>query len=173
MLINSINSSVGFGARLAQGSNEMKRLSAQMSKNPDTAGIVEKIADAFQKHPSDVFIRTSKEYKSQLYGVRGVIASRNIVLTDVEPTADNISGIMNIFRRILDPENKECFNALVGKKFQDIYSTWWEENISPIWEKINTNFRGKTFYSGNYDKEFNQDFRMQKEVFWKEIFYKQ
>lgn len=173
MLVNSINSSVDFCARLAQGSNEIKKLSAQMAKNPDTAGIVEKIADAFRKHPSDVFIRTSNEYKSQLFGVRGVIASRNIVLTDVEPAADNVSGIMNILRRILDPENKDCFNALVGKKFQDSYSTWWEENISPIWEKIDSNFRGKTFYTGNFDTEFNKDFREQRENFWKKIFYQQ
>ena len=173
MLVSSVSSSVSFDARLAQGSNEMKRLSLQMSKNPETAGIVEKIIEAFQKHPSDVFIRTSNKYKSQLYGVRGTISSRNITLTDVEPVCDNLSGVMNVLRRILNPENKDCFNALVGKKHQDIYNSWWEENISPIWKKINSEFRGKTFYTGNYDTEFNEDFRSQKEVFWKKIFYQQ
>ena len=173
MLVNNVSSSVGFNARLAHGNNEMKRLSLQMAKNPETAGLVEKIIEAFQKHPSDVFIKTSSKCKSQLYGIRGTIASRNVILTDVEPVSDNISGIMNIFRRILNPENKDCFNALVGKKHQDIYNSWWQENIYPIWDKIDSNFRGKTFYTGNFDAEFNKDFREQREVFWKKIFYQQ
>ena len=36
MLVNNVSSSVGFNARLAHGNNEMKRLSLQMAKNPET-----------------------------------------------------------------------------------------------------------------------------------------
>ena len=66
--------------------------------------------------------------------------------------------IFNIFRRILDPENKKQFNRLVGEEYATVYESWWKENIAPIWEDINNNFREQTFFKKNYDKEFNADF---------------
>ena len=61
----------------------------------------------------------------------------------------------------------------MGYRHNDIYDSWWNENISPIWNDINEKFRTKTFFDGNHDKEFNQDFRNRKEKTWQKLFSEQ
>ena len=104
-------------------------------------------------------------------GARGAIESRFANFIDVEPANQNKTHpIKNILRRILDPENKVKFNQLMGSKYDNIYDSWWQENIAPIWDKINSTFREETFFKGNYDKDFNKDFQAQEERAWKKIF---
>ena len=73
--------------------------------------------------------------------------SSRAAFIDTEPArSDSIAPIFNIFRRILDSENKKQFNRLVGEEHAPIYESWWKENIAPIWEDINKNFRETTFF---------------------------
>ena len=122
--------------------------------------LTNKIFDAFEKHPSKEEIVPDVAYlENTLNNARGTITSSKAAFIDTEPArSDSIAPIFNIFRRILDPENKKQFNRLVGEEHAPIYESWWKENIAPIWEDINKNFRETTFFKKNYDKEFNADF---------------
>ena len=122
--------------------------------------LMNKIFDAFEKHPSKEEIVPDVAYlKNTLTNARGTITSLKAAFIDTEPArSDSIAPIKNIFRRILDPENKKQFNRLVGEEHASVYESWWKENISPIWEDINKNFRETTFFKKNYDREFNADF---------------
>ena len=98
--------------------------------------------------------------------------SSRAAFIDTEPArSDSIAPIKNIFRRILDPENKNQFNKLVGEEYAPVYNSWWEENIAPIWKDIDENFREKTFFDLKYDKAFNADFN--RESGKSEDFFKQ
>ena len=168
MKTNSINSTVkpAFAARLACSQGTMKTF-VKNKADANTREITLKIAEAFAKHPSDAVIKPDIVSKNGIYGTRGTISSRLAIYKDVEPVEnDGTTPIKTILRRILDPENKNCFNKLVGERYSDIYDSWWNENISPIWDEINKNFRTKTMFKGNHDKDFNQDFQDRKERTW-------
>lgn len=172
MIVSSINGTTTpvFKARMSTRQGVMKSF---MTRNADeeSVSLVNKVADAFEKHPSNAFIRIDEFKGAGFYGARGVIKSRHAIYTDVEPTPyDGVSSVQNIIRRILNPENKDCFNKLMGNKHNDVYDSWWAENISPIWSDVNKKFRTKTFFEGNYDKEFNQDFQNREEKTWKKLF---
>ena len=146
--------------------------------------LTNKIFDAFEKHPSKEEIVPDVVYlKNTLTNARGTITSSKAAFIDTEPArSDSIAPIKNIFRRILDPENKWQFNKLVGFEYLRNYNSWWIDNIAPIWKDINVNFRETTFFKGNYDKEFNADFNResgksedffnQKGNFWIELHHK-
>ena len=146
--------------------------------------LTNKIFDAFEKHPSKEEIVPDVVYlKNTLTNARGTITSSKAAFIDTEPArSDSIAPIKNIFRRILDPENKWQFNKLVGFEYIRNYNSWWIDNIAPIWKDINVNFRETTFFKGNYDKEFNADFNResgksedffnQKGNFWIELHHK-
>ena len=168
MKTNSVNSAAcpAFSARLATAQGAMRNL---MHNKADiySKELITKISEALKKHPSDVVIKPNIITKLGIYSTRGSITSRFATYNDVEPVEnDGKAPIKNILRRILDPENKNCFNKLVGEKYSNIYDTWWNENIAPIWNEINENFRTKTMFKGNHDKDFNQDFQDRKERTW-------
>ena len=133
--------------------------------------VTSKIIKAFKKHPSPNVVFPSNTYiKSVWFNARGTLKSKDCTLYDTEPSrSDSFAGIQNVLRRILDPENKSMFNKLLGVQYSWAYSTWWNEHIKPIWPYIQKNFRETTFFKGNYDKEFNEDFRKQGGQFWKTI----
>ena len=169
MKINSIDSANNptFTARLACGRSHVKNFLNSNSIDLNSKEMVIKIANALEKHPSDAVVKIDIIKKSGFYGTRGSVTSRFATYKDVEPVQnDGKTPIKNILRRILDPENKDCFNKLVGEKHSNIYNTWWNENIAPIWNEINENFRSKAFFKGNHDKEFNRDFQNRKEKTW-------
>ena len=174
MKISSIKSAekqTSFSAHLVTRNKEMSSFVNQMKKNLDDANLLQGITDAFENYPEKGNIRLSFIKKNGLWAARGVVSTRFATFIDSEPANNNrIHPIKNILRRILDPENKDVFNKLMGGKHSDSYNTWWEENISPFWNDINTKFREKTFFDGNYDKEFNLDFRNQQERAWQRIF---
>ena len=145
-----------------------------MNKNADTAILLEGVINAFEKHPSMIKVKTSINNSAGFWGARGVIETKFAKLVDVEPANQNKTHpIKNILRRILDPENKEKFNQLMGGKHNDKYDAWWSENVAPIWDRINSTFREKTFFEGNYDKEFNSDFQAQVEKTWQKVLVKE
>lgn len=168
MKTNSINSNAkpAFKARLACSQGAMRSF---MKTRSDiySKDLVLKIADAFKKHPSDVIVRPYIVSKPTLYGTRGIVSSRFTTYKDVEPVQnDGKAPLKNVLRRILDPDNKDCFNKLVGDTKDKYYDSWWNNNIAPIWDEINENFRSKVFFHGNHDKDFNQDFQDRKERTW-------
>ena len=166
MKIESINGQANpvFLARISYKPTIAKKI-----KNTEdgTEELVSKISEALKNHPSDVMIKTDIIMKNGLYGVRGQISSRHAMYRDVEPVENNgLSPIKNILRRILDPENKNCFNNIVGKNYSEFYDSWWAENISPVWSDISEKFRSKFISKDNHDKEFNQDFQEHRERTW-------
>lgn len=120
------------------------------------------IKEAFEKHPSPVEIYPFITYVGGGFGERGVLTSKEVGFTDTEPGRDDSwAPLENVFRRILDPENKDCFNILVGKGYESSYQPWWDKYISPIWDDIQITFREVTYFTDNRDKKFNKEFRSQ------------
>ena len=174
---------VGFGAKIVIKTKDMQTYMDYLARytkaekpwynSAKDLELTNKIFDAFEKHPSNEEIVPDVTYlKNTLTNARGTIESSKAAFIDTEPArSDSIAPIKNIFRRILDPENKKQFNKLIGEEHAPIYESWWKENISPIWEDINKNFRETTFFKKNYDKEFNADFN--RESGRKEDFFNQ
>ena len=168
--INAYNNQPSFGAKIVIKTKDMKTYMDYLGRftkaekpcynSAKDLELTNKIFDAFEKHPSKEEIVPDVAYlKNTLTNARGTITSSKAAFIDTEPArSDSIAPIKNIFRRILDPENKKQFNRLVGEEHAPIYESWWKENIAPIWEDINKNFRETTFFKKNYDKEFNADF---------------
>lgn len=171
MLVQPINNNQPrFGAKVAVLSNDMKNFMDYLGRytkaekpyynSAHDLELTNKIFDAFEKHPSkEVIIPDVVYLRDALFNARGTVTSSKAAFIDTEPArSDSIAPIFNIFRRILDPENKKQFNKLVGEEHAPVYESWWKENISPIWDDINHNFRESTFFEYNYDKKFNEDF---------------
>jgi len=107
-----------------------------------------KIEDAFEKHPSDARIwALVTERDAGLFYARGVIYSQYRRLVDVEPARSDsgTTPITNVFRKILDPENKKMLNSLLGVRDDDVTTNWWKQYIAPIWNEINTTYRETTY----------------------------
>ena len=129
MKTNSVNSAAcpAFSARLATAQGAMRNLMHNKA-DINSKELITKISEALKKHPSDVVIKPNIITKLGIYSTRGSITSRFATYNDVEPVEnDGKAPIKNILRRILDPENKNCFNKLVGEKYSNIYDTWWNE----------------------------------------------
>ena len=168
--IQNNNYNTSFGAKIAIKTEEMKLFMDYIhryTKAPEgfynstkDLELTNKIFVAFEKHPSKEEIVPDVAYfRNSLFGARGTLESSKAAFIDTEPArSDSIAPIKNIFRRILDPENKKQFNRLVGEEHSSTYDSWWKENISPIWDDIRQNFREETFFKENYDREFNADF---------------
>ncbi len=168
--INAYNNQPSFGAKIVVKTKDMQTYMDYLGRftkaekpyynSSKDLELTNKIFDAFEKHPSKEEIVPDVAYlKNTLTNARGTITSSKAAFIDTEPArSDSIAPIKNIFRRILDPENKWQFNKLVGFEYLRNYNSWWIDNIAPIWKDINVNFRETTFFKGNYDKEFNADF---------------
>lgn len=173
-----------FKARVSVKTDQMKNFMNYLEQNTNAPkgwynskndlAVMNKIFYAFEKHPSKEEIVPDVSYlKNVLVNARGTLSSSKLKLIDTEPArSDSIAPIKNIFRRILDPENKDSFNKLLGEEYADSYDKWWKDNIFPIWQHIKSNFRETTFFKGNYDKEFNEDFRSQKGTYWIQLYKK-
>jgi hypothetical protein len=168
--IKNVERRPAFKAHLVLRSSAISSFVNLMNKTPENAKLMQGVIDAFKKYPSNLKVKASIINSPGFWGARGVIETKYAKLIDVEPANQNRTHpIKNILRRILDPENKEKFNQLMGGKQDDIYDAWWAENISPIWDDINSTFREKTFFNGNYDREFNKDYAKQNEKTWQKI----
>lgn len=175
---------VSFNANVVVKTNDMKTFMRYLKENTDAPkgwynstqdlNLINKIFKAFEQHPSKEEITPDVYYiNGALYNARGTLTSSKTKLTDTEPArSDSIAPILNIFRRILDPENKQSFNKLLGEEYSNIYDIWWSKNISPIWKDIQKNYRETTFFKGNYDKEFNSDFNNQTGNYWIKLWNK-
>ena len=190
--INNQSNNQNFCARIVVQTEDMKNFMDYIKRythsnkgsynSTKDLALTRKIFDAFEKHPSQEEIIPDIAYiKGTLFNARGTLQSSRAAFIDTEPArSDSIAPIQNIFRRILDPENKESFNKLVGEEHSSVYDSWWKEHIAPIWKDINKSFREETLFHENYDKEFNADFNResgkiedffkQKDNFWVKLF---
>ena len=128
--------------------------------------LTKKIIKAFKKHPSHELVMIGETFRyGEMFNARGVISSSKATLIDTEPArSDSIAHVLNIMRRIIDPENKQSFNKLMGEEYSKDYQPWWDKNIKPIWGAVNERFRESTFFEGNHDAQFNRDFNAQSGV---------
>ena len=125
--------------------------------------LTKKIIKALKKHPAKENIEIEQTHRyGELFNARGVISSGKATLIDTEPArSDSIAPVLNIMRRIIDPQNKKSFNKLMGEEFSKDYQPWWDKNIRPIWSKVNSEFREETCFEGNRDSHFNKKFNSQ------------
>ena len=127
------------------------------------------IEKAFNEHPSGETLNINRFHKFQypLWGERESISSSKACFTDSEPVRDDsIAGELGVIRRILDPENKNMFNLLMGLEHSSKYDAWWEKHISPIWDQINILYReNPKIFPSVSDKAYNDCFRKQIDVY--------
>lgn len=97
-----------------------------------------KICDAFEKHPSNEVLNTDVKYVSGGFNARGVVQTSRGRIVDIEPSRsdDGIGPMQYLFRKLLDKDNKNIFNKLMGEEYSSIYDSWWNKNISPIKKDI-------------------------------------
>ena len=161
---------LNFGAKVAVRTEEMHDFMDYLQRNVNSKqgwynskkdlNLIYQIFDAFEKHPSkEVIIPDVAYFKNCLFGARGTVKTSRAAFIDTEPArADSIAPVLNIFRRILDPQNKSSFNRLLGEEYAHRYDAWWQEQIAPIWDDVQERFRENTFFENRYDDEFNRDF---------------
>ena len=125
--------------------------------------LTKKIIHALKKHPSKESIEIEQTHRyGEMFNARGVISSSKATLIDTEPArSDSIAPVLNIMRRIVDPNNRASFNKLMGEEHAKDYQPWWDKNIKPIWEGIKDNFREETCFEGHQDERFNKLFNSQ------------
>ena len=119
--------------------------------------LLSKICDAFEKHPSNEVLNTDVKYVSGGFNARGVVQTSRGRIVDIEPSRsdDGIGPMQYLFRKLLDKDNKNIFNKLMGEEHSSAYNNWWEENIKPIKKDIDDlyTFRPTTGDYGQKDYE--------------------
>lgn len=126
------------------------------------------IEKALAKHPSKEVLNITRIIDNRFFwNERALIKSSKASFVDVEPVRDDsIAGELGVIRRILDPENKDMFNRLMGQEFSSKYDKWWNKHISPIWEDINSLYRENPEIEPNInDSEYNECFRKQIDIY--------
>ena len=125
--------------------------------------LVNRVTNAFIAFPSNADLKFSVMYrKNECFNARGVVESQYAKFTDTEPArSDSAVPIPNIMKRILNPDNKDQFNKLMGNKDEKIRDIWWKFYIGPLWDKIKENFYEDTVYKQETCPDFDYLFRRQ------------
>ena len=180
MKINSIqqDNNQNFSAKINKNTPAMKIACSYMERCKDLQPpyantkielqLFNLIEKALKKHPSKEIIDINRIHKNQYFwGERETISSSKALFTDVEPVRDDsIAGELGVIRRILDPENKDMFNALMGFEHVNKYDTWWGKHISPIWNQINNLYRENPRIAPSIsDSKYNECFRKQIDIY--------
>lgn len=179
MKVQSANDmNFAFKASINKNTPAMKIACAYMEKCKDyefpykdtktELDLFESIEKALAKHPSKEVLNIYRyNDKRFFWDERALIKSTKASLVDVEPVRDDsIAGELGIIRRILDPENKEMFNRLVGAEHSNKYDNWWKKNIAPIWENINSLYRENPAIEPSItDSQYNECFRNQIDIY--------
>ena len=127
--------------------------------------LVKRIEKAFDAHPSETTLRISEIYQNGYsFGNRGMVESEFDRLVDVEPSReDEFGAIEHLFRKLLNPGNKDLFNKLMGAGYENKYDAWWNMYIRPIWNDIVETFREETIEASKnhpvWDEQMNIEFR--------------
>jgi len=178
MKIYSKSNIPNFKASINKNTSSMKTACAYMEKHKnqefpykDTKTELElfnSIEKALAKHPSKEVLNITRIIDNRFFwNERALIKSTKASFVDVEPVRDDsIAGELGVIRRILDPENKEMFNKLMGVEFSGKYDKWWSKHISPIWKNINSLYRENPKIEPNInDSEYNECFRKQIDIY--------
>lgn len=126
--------------------------------------LLKKICKAFEKHPSQETIDTDVYYRyGELFNARGVLKTSCGRITDIEPARsdDGTAPMQNLFRKFLNPDNRNIFNELLGAEYSKDYTKWWNTNIKPIWKEIKETFKMEEILEGVTEKDYNKEFRKQ------------
>lgn len=178
MRIYSKTDSPNFKASINKNTSAMKTACAYMERCKDyeppyantktELELFRLIEKALAKHPSKEVLNITRIIDNRFFwNERALIKSSKASFVDVEPVRDDsIAGELGVIRRILDPENKDMFNRLMGLEFSSKYDKWWNKNISPIWENINSLYRENPEIEPNIDdSEYNECFRKQIDIY--------
>ena len=181
MRINSIqqNNNQTFKAKINKNTPAMKIACSYMERCKDLQPpyantkvelqLFNLIENAFSKHPSKEVLDINRIHirKFLLWAERETIRTSKASFIDSEPVRDDsIAGELGAIRRILDPENKTMFNALMGFEHADKYDTWWEKHISPIWSQINNLYReNPRIFPSVSDQTYNDCFKKQVDIY--------
>ena len=142
-----------FGIKLTLGTNNARFL----EKNIKDSKLLEKIIDAFEKHPSPAEVSIStvqKSFFSNRVNDNQLITSiessfllnngntLNRELFDLQSNSKVSSSalIKNTLRKLLTPTEERTFHRTVGVNYTKEYTQWREKYIKPIWEEIKTKF---------------------------------
>ncbi len=123
-----------------------------------------KICDAFEKHPSNEILNTDVKYVKGCFNARGVVDTSRGRIVDIEPSrSDDGQGPMEfLFRKLLDRDNKNIFNKLLGEEHSSVYDEWWNKNIKPIWNDVSNLYRvDKTTGLERTESDYNLMFKDQ------------
>ena len=177
MQINKIkNNNQNFGARINLKSSGIAEYCQYLERCKDApAGcfssnkhieLFSKICDAFEKHPSNEILDTDVKYVKGYFNARGVVDTSRGRIIDIEPSrSDDGKGPMDfLFRKLLDKDNKNIFNKLLGKEHSSVYDEWWNTNIKPIWNDISDLYKvdtttGREFTTSDFNRMFKHQFR--------------
>ena len=124
--------------------------------------LLEAVQESLIAFPTDAKLKFTKMLRDprEYFIARGVVESQYAKFTDVEPAREtSYVPIPNIMKRILNPDNKDYFNKLMGNKDDSIRSSWWDKNIRPIWNDILLNFYEDTVYRRDTHPDYNLIFR--------------
>lgn len=142
MQVNNVQSnSPNFTAKINLKSRGVAEYCIYLDRCKDATGnywnskrnitLFSKIYDAFEKHPSNEVLNTDVKYVSGGFNARGVVQTSQGRIVDIEPSRsdDGIGPMQYLFRKLLDKDNKNIFNKLMGEEHSSVYDSWWEENI--------------------------------------------
>lgn len=174
----TINPNQSFGAKINKHTKAMKYVYSYLEKykyatepyggTRKELALLNKVNKALKQHPSEEIINISTIHKTgYTLDERGYISTSRAAFKDIEPCKkDSVSAELGIIRKILAPENKNMFNALMGKEYAQIYPRWWKQHISPIWDSINMFFRDRSQpFPHMKDAELNVYFRRQIDLY--------
>ena len=178
MYISITNSNQSFGAAINKQSDTMRYVYAYLEKYKGATSpyggtkkelsLLNAVDKALKHHPSrEIITITTFHKKDYKYGERVRISTTKADFKDVEPCKEGSVGtVLGCIRKVLDPENKDMFNALTGKQYTEAYPEWWNKYIAPIWKSISMSFREKNPpYPHIKDSEYNIYFRNQMDIY--------
>ena len=126
--------------------------------------LIKGIEKAIEEHPSDALLKFSAENDKAGPFCFGIIESEYGRIYDVERARDDsiTAQIENLLRKLLNYENKDLFNRLMGTGYENKYDAWWNKHIRPIWSDIVEIFREETceesFDHTKWDIKMNKQF---------------
>lgn len=170
----NVNYNQNFGARINLNSRGIREYTEYLDRCKDAPKgyfcsnknikLFKSICKAISRHPSPEVIDADVYYrKGELFNARGVLETSKKRIVDVEPSRsdDGTAPMENLFRKLLNPENKDVFNSLLGKEYEGAYDKWWNKNIKPLWQNIRETYKMEEILHGVTEQDYNKAFRKQ------------
>ena len=134
----SYNNSTPFGAEIVK-TTSMEKFYKRLYAKPNSPHIKlwDYVREAVANHtsPNRIYTRVNFFNKND-WMTRGALSNLSDVYVDKDATNSIYLTVWNTWKNILDPQNKNQFHKLFGKKYAPIYDEWWNKNIMPIWKLL-------------------------------------